>query len=180
MPSICCAASICSVPDPHSPRPLVNGDLPYRRSVGILLLNPHALAFAGQRIDTEGAAWQLPQGGIDDGEDPETAAFRELREETGITQAEVLGCTRDWLRYDLPEPLAGKVWKGRYRGQQQKWFAMRHTGPEDEIDIGPGGEFSAWRWVRPDDLPSLIVPFKRALYEALLAEFAPIVNPERP
>lgn len=150
------------------------GDL-YRPAVGILLLNPLGKAFVGQRIDTADA-WQLPQGGIDAGEDPEAAAFRELREETGVAQAEVLASSRGWLRYDLPDALAGNLWRGRYRGQRQKWFAMRHTGPESEIDIGPGGEFSAWRWVPPHELPHLIVPFKRAMYVELLAEFAALLN----
>ena len=151
----------------------------YRPGVGILLLNAATQAFVGQRIDTGEPAWQLPQGGIDRGEDPETAAFRELREETGITRAEVLAGTSGWLQYDLPGALAGSVWKGRYRGQRQKWFAMRHMGPESEIDIGPGGEFSAWRWVDPWDLPDLVVPFKRQLYETLLGEFASLLPPPK-
>ncbi len=148
----------------------------YRPAVGILLLNPDRMAFVGQRLDTT-RAWQLPQGGIDAGETPEDAAFRELREETGVRKAEVLARSRDWLRYDLPGEIAGKLWKGRYRGQQQMWFAMRHTGPESEIDIAPGGEFSAWRWVPPQELPHLIVPFKRAIYKELLAEFANVIDP---
>ena len=148
----------------------------YRPAVGILLLNPDDKAFVGQRIDTADA-WQLPQGGIDAGEDPEAAAFRELREETGVASAEVLARSRGWLRYDLPDALAGNLWKGRYRGQRQKWFAMRHTGPESEIDIHPGGEFSAWRWVCPRELPDLIVPFKRAMYVELLVEFADVLPP---
>ncbi len=147
----------------------------YRPGVGILLLSPDHLAFVGQRTDTA-KAWQLPQGGIDAGETPEAAAFRELREETGIRRAEILARSRDWLCYDLPGAVADKLWKGRYRGQRQMWFAMRHTGPESEIDLGAGGEFSAWRWLRPHELPHLIVPFKRKLYEALLAEFADVIG----
>lgn len=148
----------------------------YRPCVGILLLNPAGLAFAGRRSDSGPDSWQMPQGGIDRGEDPERAAFRELREETGVERASVLASTPGWLRYDLPPELAGRLWGGRYRGQRQKWFAMRHEGPESEIDIGPGGEFSAWRWVEPRTLPEIIVPFKRDLYERVLREFGGILG----
>lgn len=148
----------------------------YRPAVGILLLNPAGLAFAGRRRDIDPDAWQMPQGGIGRGEDPERAAFRELREETGVEQAKVLASTPGWLRYDLPPEIAPRLWRGRYRGQRQKWFAMRHEGPESEIDVGPGGEFSAWRWVEPRTLPDIIVPFKRNLYEQVLKEFEGIIE----
>lgn len=152
------------------------GDL-YRPGVGILLLNPAGLVFAGQRSDVGIDAWQMPQGGIDRDETPERAALRELREETGIERARVIASTPGWLRYDFPPELAGRLWRGRYRGQRQKWFAMRHEGPESEIDIGPGGEFSAWRWVEPGTLPEIIVPFKRDLYRRVLKEFGGVLGP---
>lgn len=148
----------------------------YRRGVGILLLNPAGHAFAAERIDTPGA-WQLPQGGIDKGETPMQAAWRELEEESGVTDATLLAETEGWLHYDLPEHVRGNVWKGRYVGQAQKWFAMRFEGSDDSIRIdGDHPEFSAWRWVAPATLPSLIVPFKRPLYEALLVEFSALLG----
>jgi putative (di)nucleoside polyphosphate hydrolase len=119
------------------------------------------------------AAWQMPQGGIDPGETPREAALRELKEETGTDKAVVLGESRDWLHYDLPEGLAGGIWGGRYRGQRQKWFAMRFTGEDGDIDPAATEhpEFDAWEWVAPELLPDLIVPFKRPLYRDILAEF---------
>lgn len=145
----------------------------YRRGVGIALFNPAGLVFAAQRIDSPGPAWQLPQGGIDKDEAPLAAAKRELAEETGITSVELLGESRDWLRYDLPTDLARGLWKGKYRGQEQKWFAFRFVGAESEIDIGGAhAEFSAWRWAPLAEIPNLIVPFKRRLYEKLVREFA--------
>ncbi|HLY54348.1 MAG TPA: RNA pyrophosphohydrolase [Stellaceae bacterium] len=146
----------------------------YRRNVGLMLLNPTGLAWVGQRIDTPGA-WQMPQGGIDHGEDPETAAKRELKEEIGTDAAEILFASEDWLVYDLPPELVGKVWKGeRWRGQAQRWFALRFLGSDRDIRIdGHDAEFSAWRWARRDELAKLIVGFKRPVYEALLAEFEP-------
>ncbi len=145
----------------------------YRRGVGIALFNPAGHVFAAQRIDSPGPAWQLPQGGIDKDEAPLAAAKRELAEETGITSVELLGESRDWLRYDLPADLARGLWKGKYRGQEQKWFAFRFVGAESEIDIaGNHAEFSAWRWVLLAEIPDLIVPFKRRLYEKIVREFA--------
>ena len=145
----------------------------YRPCVGIILLNSAGRVFVGQRIDSPGDAWQMPQGGIDDGETPEAAARRELKEETGTANAEIIAESGGWLSYDLPEDLRPKLWGGRYRGQTQKWFVMRFLGRDAEIDIAtPEAEFSAWKWVAPGDLPDLIVPFKRALYETLLKEFA--------
>lgn len=146
--------------------------LPYRLGVGILLLNPRNLAFVGCRIDQTAEAWQLPQGGIDADEDPKAAAFRELHEETGITAAELVAESRDWLAYDLPADIVPKVWGGRFRGQKQKWYALRFTGRDSDIDLNVHDpEFQAWRWVPIVDLPSLIVPFKRPLYEQVVAEF---------
>src|SRR5438477_10223910 len=154
---------------------LTASDLPfYRPAVGIMLLNPAELAFIGRRIDMPAglAAWQMPQGGIDPGETPRQAALRELREEIGTDKAEILGESRSWLKYDLPPGLAGGIWGGRYRGQRQKWFAMRFTGSNDDIDVvTEHPEFDAWQWVTPERLPELIVPFKRQLYLDILAEF---------
>jgi putative (di)nucleoside polyphosphate hydrolase len=150
-------------------------ELAYRRGVGIMLLDASRRVFVGRRIDTP-AAWQMPQGGIDAGETPRQAALRELEEETGTAKAEFLAETRDWHRYDLPAPLQGKAWGGGYRGQEQKWFAMRFTGSDADIDLAKHHpEFDAWRWVVASELPRLIVPFKRALYEAVLSEFAALV-----
>jgi putative (di)nucleoside polyphosphate hydrolase len=154
---------------------LSDSDLPfYRPAVGIMLLNPASLAFIGRRIDMPAglAAWQMPQGGIDPGETPRQAAFRELKEEVGTDKAEILAETRGWLHYDLPPDIVPRMWGGRWRGQRQKWFLMRFTGKDSEIDPATEhAEFDAWEWVEPRRLPELIVPFKRPLYCELLAEF---------
>ena len=151
--------------------------LPYRSGVGILLLNREGLAFVGRRLDQTAAAWQLPQGGIDDGEDPYPAALRELAEETSVRSVELLAESRDWLTYDLPPELVGKVWKGKYRGQKQKWFAFRFTGSDAEIDVEvPHQEFGEWRWLAPRELPHYIVPFKRDLYVKLVEEFHDLIG----
>ena len=147
----------------------------YRPAVGILLLNRDGLAFVGRRIDMPRgvAAWQMPQGGIDPGETPLAAARRELCEEVGTDKAELLAESSGWLYYDLPADIARAMWGGRYRGQRQKWFAMRFTGRDADIDPSTERpEFDAWRWVAPARLPHLIVPFKRLLYRDILAEFA--------
>ena len=151
--------------------------LPYRPCVGIMLLNAESRVFVAQRRDMKTEAWQMPQGGIEEGEDPRTAAFRELEEEIGTARAEIIGESRDWLDYDLPLDLLPKLWKGRYRGQTQKWYAMRFLGEEAEIDIETESpEFTEWRWVEPEALPRLIVPFKRELYRRVLEEFAPLLE----
>ncbi len=151
---------------------------PYRQGVGVVLFNRDGLVLAARRIDTPGPAWQLPQGGIDAGETPAQAARRELKEEVGTDKAEIVAETADWLCYDLPEALRDKVWGGRFRGQRQKWFAMRFLGADADIDIDHDDrpEFSEWRWMPLERLPEVIVPFKRPLYERLVAEFRPVAE----
>ena len=146
--------------------------LPYRRGVGALLFNADGAVFVARRLDTRDA-WQLPQGGIHKGETPREALFRELVEEIGTERAEVLAKSKRWLRYDLPAELAGRVWNGRYRGQEQRWFALRFTGTDADIDLAAHGkpEFDAWRWSALEDLPLLAVSFKQALYQDLVDEF---------
>jgi len=146
---------------------------PYRAGVGIMLVNREGLVFGGRRIDTPGNAWQMPQGGIDEGEEPRQAVLRELAEETGTDKAEIIAESGDWLSYELPPEVAARVWQGRYRGQRQKWFALRFTGTDADFDLETHHqrEFAAWRWLEPGRLPSLIVPFKRPVYEAVIAEF---------
>ena len=148
--------------------------LPYRPCVGVMLANAEGHVFTGQRIDTSQPAWQMPQGGIDAGEDARTAALRELLEETGVTPdlVRVEAETAGWVRYDLPHDLAARMWKGRFRGQEQKWFLMRFEGQDAQIDIATAHpEFSQWRWLPPAELVRNIVPFKREVYTAVLAEF---------
>jgi putative (di)nucleoside polyphosphate hydrolase len=160
--------------------------LPYRPCVGLVVFNRAGLAFIGRRIDGPEHvdlthAWQMPQGGIDAGEEPWPAALRELREETNIRSVERIGEIAEWLSYDIPRDLIGQAWNGRYRGQTQKWFAVRFAGAESEIDIAhPGGahepEFSAWRWEKLENIPELVVPFKRPVYDRVVAEFAELAR----
>ena len=154
--------------------------LPYRPCVGVLLFNARREVFVGKRIDMVQEAWQMPQGGIDRGEKPREAALRELEEETGVAPhlVELLAETQEWLRYDLPPKMVRWVWRGRYRGQEQKWFAARFLGTDADIDIWAGHpEFSDWRWSPVDQLIRNVVPFKRALYEAVIEEFRPFLSP---
>lgn len=147
--------------------------LPYRPCAGVVLMNAEGLVFAGQRIDMPGA-WQMPQGGIDGDETPRDAALRELTEETGVVpdKVEVLAETPGWVYYDLPPELLGKVWKGRYGGQRQKWVLMRFLGEDADIRIDTDHpEFQEWRWMPPTALLENIVPFKRGVYEEVLAAF---------
>lgn len=146
--------------------------LPYRLGVGAMLLNKDGLAFVGRRFSPSDA-WQMPQGGIDAGESPEEAVRRELREETGVTRAEIIAETPGWLNYRLPDEVAAKMWGGRYCGQRQKWYLMRLVGDDSDVDIaGETPEFSCWKWEEPAVLPDLIVPFKRDLYVAALNAFS--------
>ena len=148
--------------------------LPYRRCVGVMLANADGLVFVGQRIDTPTPAWQMPQGGIDDGEEPRQAALRELWEETGIPAdlVRIESETDGWLPYDLPHDLVPRIWKGRYRGQEQKWFLARFHGQDRDVNIATDHpEFSQWRWLSPDDLVKNIVPFKRDVYSEVLKSF---------
>jgi putative (di)nucleoside polyphosphate hydrolase len=152
-------------------------DFAYRPSVGMMLFNRAGRVFVARRIDTPGDAWQMPQGGIDAGETPAEAALRELAEETGTAKAEIIAESGNWLTYDLPEDLAKTLWGGRYRGQRQKWFALRFTGTDSDIDLETAEpEFNAWKWVALDEVPRLIVGFKRPLYEEISAEFRPIAE----
>ena len=149
----------------------------YRPGVGVLLLNPRNELFVAQRVDFKSDAWQMPQGGIDKGETPLEAAERELYEETNIRSVALLDESKEWLSYDIPAPLAGLAWKGRYRGQRQKWFAFRFLGGDHEIDIATDHpEFSAWKWVQPDRAIELIVPFKRQLYREVFDEFRDLLG----
>jgi len=152
--------------------------LRYRPCVGITLLDRSGRVFVAKRIDMPSDAWQMPQGGIDRGEDPRAAALRELEEEVGTAKAEIVGEVAEWLDYDLPPELQGRLWSGRYRGQRQKWFAMRFTGRDSDIDIATRHpEFSAWKWTPIETLPDLAISFKRPIYERLVAEFSKYAQP---
>jgi putative (di)nucleoside polyphosphate hydrolase len=161
--------------------------LPYRPCAGMAVFNRDGRVFIGRRFGgpehvDDAHAWQMPQGGIDDEEDPYRAALRELYEETNIRSVEKLGEIADWLVYDIPRELVSQAWGGKYRGQKQKWYALRFTGDESEIDIAhPGGghepEFVEWRWERLEKMPDLIVPFKRSAYERIVREFARFAKP---
>jgi len=149
-------------------------NLPYRSNVGIMLINDDGHVFVGQRLDNNQNAWQMPQGGIDGAEDPKTAAYRELLEETGVTHENVkfLASSSKWLLYDLPEDLITKFWDGKYRGQKQKWFLFKFLGSDEDINIATENpEFSNWKWIPKENLLKEIVPFKKSVYKSVLKEF---------
>jgi putative (di)nucleoside polyphosphate hydrolase len=157
----------------ESVRPLEYSKRPYRPCVGIMLINDNGYIFGGQRIDNRAEAWQMPQGGIDAGEDVKTACFREMREEIGTDKADILSIHPEWLNYDIPLPLADRLWGGSYRGQSQKWVALRYTGQDSDINIATEEpEFFSWQWMSPADLIQLAVPFKRPVYEDIMTQFA--------
>ena len=148
--------------------------LPYRSNVGIMMVNEKGYVFVGQRLDNNQNAWQMPQGGIDAGEDPETAAYRELLEETGVKKQDIrfLASSSQWLSYDLPEDLIPILWNGKFRGQKQKWFLFKFLGEDGDINIATEHpEFSKWKWISQENLLKEIVPFKKSVYENVLKEF---------
>jgi putative (di)nucleoside polyphosphate hydrolase len=164
--------------------------LPYRPCVGVMLINQKGLVFVGRRLggpehvdDTH--SWQMPQGGVDKDEDTYKAALRELYEETSVKSVDRLGESKGWLKYDIPRAVVGKAWKGKYCGQKQKWYAMRFTGKDAEIDVKkPGGgkhkpEFAEWRWEKAERLPELIIPFKRDVYVQVLEELGKFAKPAK-
>jgi putative (di)nucleoside polyphosphate hydrolase len=149
--------------------------LPYRPAAGVMLLNREGKVFVAQRLDSMLEAWQMPQGGLDEGEDAQAGALRELEEETGIgpEHVEIVARTPRELYYDLPDDLVGQLWKGKWRGQRQTWFLCRFTGTDADVNIETKHpEFRAWKWAEPSELPAMIVPFKRKLYEDVLAAFS--------
>jgi putative (di)nucleoside polyphosphate hydrolase len=162
--------------------------LPYRPCVGVMLINAQGLVWVGKRAGSPdqpeglGTWWQMPQGGVDEGEELEAAARRELLEETGVSSIRFVARTKAWHHYDLPSELIGVAWEGRYRGQKQLWFAAQFEGEDSEIDIEPppehSQEFDAWRWVRREELPGLVVPFKRGVYESVIAELGQLLAQE--
>ena len=152
----------------------------YRPNVGIMLVNAQNKVFVGQRLDRVTNAWQMPQGGIDDGEDPDNAVFRELAEETGVTQdlVRIEAITKEWIHYDLPKDLIEKLWSGKYKGQRQRYYLLRFLGRDNQINIdSKEPEFSAWKWIDPDDLLDNIVAFKRDVYRQVVAEFREYLTP---
>lgn len=155
-----------------------SSQLPYRQGVGAVLLNGRGEIFVGRRIDSTQEAWQMPQGGLDAGEDIRACLMRELKEEIGTGKVEILAETGRWLTYDLPPYLVPEVWGGKYRGQQQKWFALRFLGRDEDIRLDTHRpEFLAWRWMRPEEVLKVIVPFKRQLYVDVFEEFRHLLAP---
>ena len=149
----------------------------YRPNVGVILVNRDGRVFVAARIDNPADAWQMPQGGIDKGEDPAVAALRELEEEIGTGKAEIVAESDGWYQYDLPPELVGKMWGGKYRGQKQKWYVLRFLGTDADINLDtPHPEFRAWKWVPFEQVPDLIVPFKRDLYQELVETFGDVVK----
>lgn len=154
--------------------------LPYRLGVGIMMLNHDNKVFVGRRIDSTLDAWQMPQGGIDKNEDAKKAMFRELMEETGTNNIEIISESKEWFHYDLPKELVHKIWKGKYRGQKQKWFLTKFLGTDNEINIKTHHpEFNAWKWCNPDEILKYVVDFKRDLYVSVLQEFKPLLTDKK-
>jgi len=151
--------------------------LPYRLGVGMMILNKHNQVFVGKRVDAKVEAWQMPQGGIDIGETPSRAALREMEEEIGTKNGNIVSETKNWYSYDLPKFLIPKLWNGQYKGQKQKWFLINFTGEDSEIEVETNHpEFEDWRWVDLVELTEIIIPFKRKLYEAVMSEFKPLLR----
>jgi putative (di)nucleoside polyphosphate hydrolase len=151
--------------------------LPYRLGVGMMILNKHNQVFVGKRVDAKVEAWQMPQGGIDIGETPSRAALREMEEEIGTKNGNIVSETKNWYSYDLPKFLIPKLWHGQYKGQKQKWFLINFTGEDSEIEVETNHpEFEDWRWVDLVELTEIIIPFKRKLYEAVMSEFKPLLR----
>lgn len=150
--------------------------LPYRPSVGLMILNKNLEVFVGRRIDSRTEAWQMPQGGIDEGELPSESVLREMHEEIGTSKAEIIAETKQWYNYDLPFYLISKLWNGRYRGQRQKWFLLKFQGEDADININSHHpEFIEWKWVKIEELPQIIVPFKKQLYISVIEEFREVI-----
>ena len=154
--------------------------LAYRSGVGVMLVNGRGEVFVARRVEMDDEAWQMPQGGIDEGEEPRQTALRELAEEIGTNEVSIIAESEDWLSYDFPDELIGRAWGGRYRGQRQKWFLARFLGRDEDIDLDTEHpEFSHWKWLPLAELPGVIVPFKRDLYQALVAQFGPLLEDDQ-
>jgi putative (di)nucleoside polyphosphate hydrolase len=151
--------------------------LPYRPGVGLMIVKPGGLVFVGKRVDSKIDGWQMPQGGIDIGETPSKAALREMEEEIGSSKGEIIAESRHWYSYDLPPFLVPKLWNGKFKGQKQKWFLIKFTGKDDDININTNHpEFVKWCWVDMQELLQIIVPFKKKLYESVIKEFKPMIE----
>jgi putative (di)nucleoside polyphosphate hydrolase len=157
-------------------KPSNKNQLPYREGVGMMIINQQNKIFVGKRIDTKIEAWQMPQGGIDMGETPSRAALREMHEEIGSNKGVIIAESKRWYSYDLPHFLIPRLWNGQYRGQKQKWFLIKFTGHDEEINLKTAHpEFNDWKWTTLDRLPKIIVPFKRKLYQAVVEEFKDLI-----
>lgn len=150
--------------------------LPYRPGVGLMIINDNFEVFVGKRIDSKTESWQMPQGGVDEGESTQEAVLREMQEEIGTNLATIIAETKQWYHYDLPYHLIGKLWDGRFRGQRQKWFLLKYLGKDNDININNHNpEFNEWKWVKMEELPQIIVPFKKNLYISVIEEFRDVI-----